>query len=635
MSKSCRIIEKKYCIADGSEVETPLSSFRCSDSVRFTVQCCGTVRPDTVVLRLHRDSDNDMKLYRLTADVSGYAFSVTVLMSELCKDENGELFYYCYDVYYPDGCVTCGGERPMELQADAEKNKRQLLVYRDDFHTPDWLKGGIIYHIFVDRYHSGRKIPPKPGILLHTDWNHKITQFAEYPGAAVDNNEFFGGDLFGIAEKMDEIAALGVNCIYLSPIFEAASNHKYDTGDYEQVDEMFGGEEALACLIQAASKKNIRVILDGVFNHTGADSKYFNQMDRYPGIGAAQSKASPYYPWYSFSEYPDKYDCWWGVKILPKVRCDEPSYKEYILGENGIISKWMRMGVFGWRLDVADELSDGFLDTLRERVHAENPDAVIYGEVWENAANKIAYGKRRHYLCGKQLDAVMNYPLRSAVIFYIRDGQADALRECVETIYRQYPKEASDVLMNFLGTHDTARILTELGGKTPEGCSSAQLSAMNMSGEERNLALKRLRIAYQLISFMPGIPCIFYGDEAGVEGYGDPFCRSTFPWGSEDTSLQHFYRETGIFHRTTPVFRDGFVRLLCLNESAAVVMRFNGKDTPVILLLNRSESPIRSEFDKPVCPVGKILGNTSVEIPPMSGLYCSASSDEITAEIIC
>ncbi len=634
MNKNCTIIEKKYCITDSSEVETPLSSFRCSDTVRFAVRSHNSSKPDTVVLRIHRDFDNDMKLYKMTSDTNGCAFSVTVPMHELCQDENGGLFYYCYDVYYPDGCVTYGGESPEILQADAEKNKRQLLVYRDDFHTPDWLKGGIIYHIFVDRYRSGRKISPKPGTILHTDWEHEITQFAPYPGAEVANNEFFGGDLYGAAEKIDEIAALGVSCIYLSPVFDAASNHKYDTGDYEHVDEMFGGDDALAYLINAAAEKNIRIILDGVFNHTGADSRYFNQMGHYPTTGAAQSQTSPYYPWYNFSEYPDEYDCWWGVKILPKVRCDAPSYRKYILGDQGIIAKWMQLGVAGWRLDVADELSDGFLDGLRERVHAENPEAVIYGEVWENASNKIAYGKRRRYLCGKQLDAVMNYPLRSAVISYIRDGQADTLRVCVETIYRQYPKEVSDVLMNFLGTHDTARILTELGGKPAEGYSNAQLAVMKMSDEERKTAVDRLKIAYQLISVMPGLPCIFYGDEAGVEGYGDPFCRSTFPWGREDLSLQHFYRETGMFHRNTSVFRDGYVRFLYLNEKAAAVMRFNGKDTPVIFLLNRSDKPVVFTLSKPVCPPGQKMGVITAEVSPVSGKYYFAPSEDVTAELI-
>jgi len=630
MSENRILIERKYIMTESSEDFTPLSSFRYGSRICFRIET-PSGRADTAVLRIHRDTDEKMFLYPMQMSADGREFSACLSADELCPDENGGLFFYCYDVYFPDGCVSFGGEEPEELLPITEDEKRQLLIYRADYSTPAWMRGGIIYHIFVDRFCRGADLPLKCGARMNPDWENGIPQYGAYPGADVDNNEFFGGDLYGVAEKLDYIASLGVSCIYLSPVFDAASNHKYDTGDYEHVDSMFGGDAALKNLIDRAREKGIRVILDGVFNHTGADSRYFNKFGRYSDVGAHQSTDSPYYGWYSFTDYPEKYDCWWGVKILPKVRCDEPSYRQYILGEQGIIRRWMEYGIAGWRLDVADELSDGFLDALRTRVRTSDPQAVIYGEVWENATNKIAYGKRRRYLCGTQLDSVMNYPLKNAVISYIRDGDHRALRECIHTIYRQYPKESADVLMNFLGTHDTVRILTELGGEPAEGKSNAELAAMRMTEEQRRMAAERLKIAYQLVSVMPGLPCIFYGDEAGLEGYGDPFCRRPFPWGHEDQQLTAFYREVGRLHRSYPVFRDGYVRLLWADSGIAAVLRYNGKDMPIILLVNRTEVAQKLCFSDEVRALCSDFRGKCAEIPPMTGVYFASDNESIRA----
>lgn len=621
---SLTVSEKKYRITESSEEYTPLSSFRYGDKIRFVLETRLSDAAQTAVLRIHRDSDGKMDLFPMTKSIGNditAEFIAETDVSLLCTGEDGGLFYYCYDVYFPGGCVTFGGEEPERLLPYAENQKRQMLVYREDYHTPEWMHGGILYHIFVDRFAKGAVTPLKENAVRNPDWQNGIPQFGAYPGAEVANNEFFGGDLYGIADKLDYIASLGVTCLYLSPIFDAASNHKYDTGDYEHVDVMFGGDKALDNLIAKAREKGIRIILDGVFNHTGADSRYFNRFGHYSSLGAWQSPESPFYDWYSFQNYPNEYDCWWGVKILPKVRCDTPSYRQYILGEHGIVRKWMSHGIAGWRLDVADELSDGFLDEMRECVRSFDSQAIIYGEVWENASNKVAYEKRRRYLQGKQLDSVMNYPLKNAVIGYIRDGDADAFRNCVHTVYRHYPRESANVLMNFLGTHDTARILTELGGVPAGNRSNAELSVLRMTAQERKNAVSRLKIAYQLVSFMPGIPCIFYGDEAGMEGYGDPFCRRPFPWGHEDIGLTDFYRKIGWFHRKNPVFRDGFVRLLTISENAVAVLRYNGKDPSLMLLLNRSDKPISFRLNVPVVYAETDEQTKIPTVPPMSGIY--------------
>lgn len=630
MSAERILTEKRFQLTENAEVYTPLRSFRYGERVRFCVKLPAADTADTVVLRIHRDADGEMSLFSMTS-TDGHAFSFELATKQLCADTGGGLFFYGYDVYFSDGCVTFGGEGDDVLTPVAESDKRQLFIYQANFHTPTWLRGGLIYHIFVDRFCRGGDEPLRAGAVWNTDWYNGVPQFGAYPGAPVDNNEFFGGDLYGVIEKLDYIASLGVTCIYLSPIFDAASNHKYDTGDYEHVDAMFGGDAALSALLQAAQKRNIRVILDGVFNHTGSDSRYFNQKGTYPTCGAAQSPSSPYYSWYTFSEYPQKYDCWWGVQILPKVNCDEPSYREYIVGENGIAARWMQMGISGWRLDVADELSDGFLDAFRSRVRSCDPDAVIYGEVWENATNKIAYGNRRRYLAGAQLDSVMNYPLRTAIISYIRDGEPAALHTCVQTVYRQYPKESADVLMNFLGTHDTARILTELGGASAEGHSLSELSTTRMNADERCLAVSRLRIAYQLLSVMPGVPCIFYGDEAGMEGYGDPFNRRPFPWGREDHDLTAFYRRIGAFHRAHPVLHDGFVKILYASSRALAVLRWNGRDEAILLLLNRSEHEIHFMLSESVRGADHAFCGNAPTLAPYSGSFYLSANDQITA----
>lgn len=618
------VIEKKYILGEGSVEFTPLSSFPFGDKIRFCVFVPLKDRVSTTVLRIHDDTTGKMSIFPMTAgenEGDKACFFADVDTEGLCAGQEDGLFWYCYDVYYPDHCVTYDGEDQAQLKPCGEMGKRQLLIYRRDFTTPDWLRGGIIYHIFVDRFCTSGRCGVKPGAVKNPDWDNGIPQFAPYPGADLPNNEFFGGDLYGIIEKLDYIASLGANCLYLSPIFDSPSNHKYDTGDYEHVDSMFGGDEALDALIAAAKERGIRILLDGVFNHTGADSKYFNQKGNYDSLGAAQSVDSPYYPWYSFRAHPSVYESWWGIGILPKVRCDNESYREYILGEKGIIARYMERGIAGWRLDVADELSDGFLDALRSRVRACDPQAMIYGEVWEDASNKIAYSYRRRYLRGMQLDSVMNYPLRDAVVSYIRDGNAEALAYCINTVYRHYPKAAADTLMNFLGTHDTLRVLTALGGIHPYGHSNEELSRMRMSDDERTRAIALLKMAYQLICIMPGVPCIFYGDEAGMEGYGDPFCRRTFPWGREDLDLTEFYRHIGTVHRLTPVLRDGYVRLVRCTQNHVMILRYNGKDHSMLMILNRSETPLSVHLSEMAVGADHTFSGDMPVIPPRSARY--------------
>lgn len=465
----------------------------------------------------------------------------------------------------------------------------QLTLSRFSHKEPVWAYGGVIYHVFVDRFFRGGNAPVREGGIYNADWEGGRVEYPPYPGAPLKNNTFFGGDLDGVRKKLAYIASLGTRIIYLSPIFRAASNHKYDTGDYGEVDAAFGGERALCALIKEARKYGIKIILDGVFNHTGADSLYFNRYSAYDTLGAYESKDSPYFDWYTFKSYPDDYEAWWGIEILPRLNLKNPSCREYFVGKGGIISHYAALGIGGMRLDVADELESDFIADIKNRLAEEKEDAILYGEVWEDASNKIAYSRRCRYYLGDELDGVMNYPLRTGVLEYLRHKDPSALRYYFDEVLQNMPKRAADAAMNFLGTHDTVRALTALGGASPEGKSNDVLSELRMSREERAHAVKMLKAAYLIIATVPGIPSVYYGDEVGVEGYSDPFNRTPFPWHNMDEELLEHYRAVARL-RQEAVYADGELKLLYLSgdllafsrekDGVCAVTLYNNTDTP-------------------------------------------------------
>ena len=467
----------------------------------------------------------------------------------------------------------------------------QLSVSDFIYREPQNKLGGIIYHVFVDRFRRGGATVVKEGALLVDGWERSVPEYPAYPGAPLKNNTFYGGTLYGIIEKLDYIASLGVDTIYLSPVFDAASNHKYDTGDYMTVDSMFGGDEALSSLISAARERGIGVILDGVFNHTGSDSIYFNREGNYPSVGAYQSPSSKYYEWYDFKNYPDEYVCWWGIDILPRIHPDRPACREYFLGKDGVISKYAAMGIDGFRLDVVDELSDYFVEGIKEVLNSHNSHSVLYGEVWEDASNKIAYGVRKRYYLGRELDGVMNYPIRRGIIEYLTRRATGEIEYALGDIINNAPERIRNMQMNLLGTHDTERILTVLGGEPSEGRSNEYLSTKRMSALERGRAKRRLKMAYVILATVPGIPAIFYGDEAGLEGYHDPFNRMPYPWGHEDHGLISFYRRVGEVRRTNDVYRDGDFRLISLSPEHLVFSR-SRDGISYVTVVNNTESEL-------------------------------------------
>lgn len=418
----------------------------------------------------------------------------------------------------------------------------QLTVTKCDYKTPNWAKQGVTYQIFADRFCKvGDKPFTKKG-RLHGDW-YERPDIAE-DGKDYRADDFFGGNINGIVSKLDYLKSLGVSLIYLSPIFESCSNHRYDTGDYLKIDSLFGTEEEFAELVRKANEKGIRIMLDGVFNHTGSDSGYFNKEGTYDTLGAYQSKQSPYYDWYYFTHYPDEYACWWGSTVVPTVNKSAKGFCDLILGDGGVVDKWSKLGVKGWRLDVVDELPIDFTDKLCARIRSEGDDMLVVGEVWEDASVKIAYSEWRPYFMGEQLDSVMNYPFKEAILSYVLNGDKNAFIADVTTVLEHYPKQSLDVLMNLVDSHDTARAITVLSGVKPP-YSKKDRADFTLSCEQYDLAKRRLKVASALQYTLPGVPCVFYGDEAGKQGFEDPLNRGTYPWGREDTDLIEHYRALG------------------------------------------------------------------------------------------
>lgn len=497
-----------------------------------------------------------------------------------------------YDIYQVMFSIEEYGHYYYSFIFNEESSKDyELLIYDEDYSTPDWTKGGLIYHIFVDRFFR-RKIRKKKGAVIRK-WGDTPYYLPNDEGEIL-NNDFFGGNLDGIREKLPYIAKLGVGIIYLSPVFEAYSNHKYDTGNYHEIDPMFGTENSLKKLIKEAEKYGIYLILDGVFSHTGDDSIYFNKYGSYNSTGAYQSKDSPYYGWYTFNKWNDDYISWWGIKTLPEINESNATYIDFISGEKGVVNHWLKTGVMGWRLDVADELPDEFITALRSSIKNYNNDALIIGEVWEDASNKYSYGKLKEYFAGKQLDSVTNYPLRDGIIKYIKDKDCTYLYNIMNKIMETYPPQSVNCLMNVLGTHDTERILTILGSENMPS-NKKEMAESKLSEEELKQAVKLLKIAVLLQMTLPGIPCIYYGDEAGMEGWEDPLNRRCYPWGNENKDILNYYMFITSFRKENKLLAQGKYRCLIHDKGVFVFERYD-ENKKIIIAANLSKKEISLKF---------------------------------------
>nr|WP_220127239.1 glycoside hydrolase family 13 protein [Halobacillus locisalis] len=542
---------------------------------------------------LDRKDEGKIKEMDLYSEEHHYnSFETTVQMPE-----DPQLVWYYFEVVLHDRTLFYGRHNIFESGEgrvyDHIPPSWQITVYDPQYETPDWWKNATMYQIFPDRFYSAGEVDPAKApktSLIHAHWENDPVYIRNERGEVI-RWDFFGGNLKGIIEKLDYIASLGVSVIYLNPIFEAESNHRYDTGDYHSIDSLLGTKEDFEYLIQEAKKKNIEIMLDGVFSHTGSNSIYFNREGEYDSLGAYQSKDSPYYPWYSFHHYPDEYNAWWGVGTLPTLNKENKDYQDFLIHkDDSVIQAWQKSGMNHWRLDVADELSDDLIRQIYQQLKKKDEDSVLLGEVWEDASNKTAYGYRRDYFLGGVLDSVMNYPLRRVMLDFMK-GELDAtsVHKRLTTLCEHYPKEYFYALMNMLSSHDVERIYTMLEGYLPD----------EWTEEKRNeLVTRQVKALSLWLYAFPGVPSLYYGDEAGLDGGADPDNRKPYPWGRENEELLSWYKQIGEWRNSHVVLRTGHWQSYDVNEDVYGFERWikNGvdafgkpaSDERVLFLFNRN-----------------------------------------------
>ena len=552
----------------------------------------------------------------------------------MLPDESGLLFYWFRFIddedtvkYYVASGDKQNGEgeiyhEPPRVGADEDKYPYafQITVYDKNFKTPDTIKGAMIYQIFPDRFARGDdysfermvNASDRKERVYHRDWYEDVDIYGK-PETGYLACDFFGGTLKGIAQKIDYIKSLGINILYLNPIFEARSSHRYDTADYMQVDPVLGGNPAFAELVRVCDEHGIKLILDGVFSHTGADSRYFNKFDRYDGIGAFKSLGngdeSPYRSWYNFWRDEDGkpvYDSWWGFPDLPNVNEDDLSYRKFIFGDGGVVKTWLGRGAGGFRLDVSDELPDSFIRQMRKTIKRNsNGEGILIGEVWEDASCKCSYGSYRDFMFGNTHDSVMGYTFRHIVLDFLCGYiSAEVMDARLEGFRERYPAEAYYSIMNLVSSHDVPRIMTMLSKPSDSDDREIQKD-MAVSAAQYSDCSRLSRIAYALQIGYIGACCLYYGDEILMEGYKDPFNRRTYPWGRltgrQEENLSYIRRLSRI-RNDNACLKTGYYKTLFTEDDVFCFMRYlvDGRDffgkeaygSPrIILLINRGDDP--------------------------------------------
>lgn len=493
------------------------------------------------------------------------------------------LFWYYFLIYRKDGRTIRYGNQPDKLGGvgvaydHGEPESFQITLYDPAYKTPNAFHGANIYQIFPDRFrHAPTKaVDDRKDRYVHKNWDEELLGVGDLRGGKYQELDFYGGTLTGIQEKLPYLKDMGIDIIYLNPIFRARSNHRYDTGDYTQVDPLCGTNTEFTELCEAAKKVGIRVMLDGVFSHTGEDSVYFNHFGHYPTLGAYQGQSSPYYDWYTFNHYPEDYKAWWGILSLPELRKDNPEYQKFMFQPHeGVVPRWIEAGSCGWRLDVADELPVDFLRKLRAAAKAADPEAVVLGEVWEDASNKVAYGETRCYCTGDTLDSVMNYPVREAILNFVM-GKTSA-STFVRLIHHQeevYPAQFRYELMNLVGSHDRCRALNILAGRECQELSKADQQHVHLNVEEYELAVRRYKLCIDLLCALPGCATVYYGDEVGLTGCHDPWNRRAFPWGREDKSLQKYVANKLRHRQESDLLRLGYCDIEAPDDDTLLITR--------------------------------------------------------------
>lgn len=553
----------------------PLTPVTPGDKIRLRISYDGNGK---VSLRTWTDTE---QIYRMKQiDDSTYEYTITA-PDKACQ------LWYCFYIeegftrqIYGNNPDILGGEGKIY---NSTFHSYLIVVYDKSFTTPNYLHTGNIYQIFPDRFNRGDYTPSKK-IKGRTERQWFQEPLLNIDPKNGDNyaHDFFMGNLRGIVEKLDYLYDLGIRVIYLNPIFEAGSNHRYDTGDYEKIDSYLGNNDEFRLLCSECKTRGMHVILDGVFSHTGNDSRYFNQKGTYKDLGAYQSEDSPYYSWYSFQKFPEIYNSWWGIYTLPEINKEDACFRDYILNrDTGIATKWLNEGASAWRLDVADELPMDFLHSLRSTVKSVDQNCAIIGEVWEDASSKLAYGATRCYCLGDSLDSVMNYPLRHAINkFLLHKNTAYDLARLIKHQIEVYPVPFLYALMNICGSHDRARELNVLCGQDHPGEARDITKRIRLTEEQYTLAYNRYIQIVALLTALPGSPSIYYGDEAGMQGTSDPWNRRPYPWGYEDKSMIREIKALLNNRLEQKLLQVGFIDVNAIDNDTIVVRRFvdNGVD---------------------------------------------------------
>jgi len=586
---------------------SPFGSVTCNQEVLLKIEVLKPV--DKVVLRLWiEDNEEELEMQLLENQENRRIYEKKI------KAPSKPLQLWYFFIIYVDGkkyyygnLTNYGG---IGVTQEWEPLSYQITVYKEGADTPHWFRESVMYQIFIDRFFNGnedQKITNKKENKYeyhYPAWEEAVKPYRinEKTGE-IQGYDIYGGNLLGIIKKLPYLKELGINILYLNPIFEAPSNHKYDTADYKKIDPMFGDNETFKTLCLKAQEIGMNIILDGVFSHTGSDSIYFNKEGTYDSLGAFQSEESPYFPWYSFQNQRicNEYHCWWGIDTLPNINEMEPSYRDFIIhADNSVIKYWLKMGAKGWRLDVADELPDEFIKEIRGAMKAIDSESVLIGEVWEDASRKASYQKLREYFLGEELDSVMNYPFREIMLGFFT-GQRNAYETSLAllSISENYPIHNFYANMNLIGSHDVPRILTVLGDAPQEEfLSQEEVANYKLTPSQRNLASKRLKLFALIQMTFPGVPCIYYGDEAGLAGYKDPLNRGPYPWGKEDQDILSWYQKIISIRNKYDVFKTGVWSPLNIDKDVFGYLRiikagrdvFNqSKDNNLaVLIVNRS-----------------------------------------------
>lgn len=594
--------------------KNPVGAVKNSDVISITINIVRNYVINELSIVIHQDFSNNCRIYNLSKidELDEY----NVYQTNFKIDEVGIYWYYfefhdCYGKHFISASDSLDA-----IQTEDKPRCWQLSIHGLFSGKLNWFKGKVIYQIFPDRFYKGGNNQPKDYAIIHQDW-YENPNYTPQDGVIL-NNDFFGGDLKGITQKLDYLKSLNVGVIYLNPIFTAYSNHKYDTADYLEIDPMFGSEADFVELCKTAKEKGIKIILDGVFNHTGSNSVYFNKYNTFSSVGAFQSKKSPYYHWYKFKSFPNSYECWWNFKSLPSLNQKNPEVVEFITGKDGVLNKWLNLGASGWRFDVIDELDDEFIKKIKEAVKTNNPENIMIGEVWEDASNKMAYHKRRSYFSGDQIDSVMNYPFRTAIIDYLMNNNYLGLRDKIRSIINNYPKHVLDSLMNILSTHDTVRLLTQLSSIDYHYLTKDEQANYVMSKEKYYSARQKLKMATAIQYTLPGVPSIFYGDEVGLQGFKDPFCRKCMPWDRFDDTILEWFIKLGKI-RQNRVYIDGIYQEEICENGIFAFSRIKGNHK-IVTIVNNSHYDYHYKLEKGFDLINEIKIEDQVTIVPKTAL---------------